>query len=581
MRKILKILLVGILFLTFVWSEDIVISQNYINRPVREIFISGNIIYSTEYILQAAAVTTRPGFPLNPLVLQEDMQKIMSLGTFQKVSLEIKPAETGLKVFFIVEENPVIKKINFHNGSSFSAESLKSSMQTKENDQLNYNLLNADLSKINQLYKENSYDLSSIAEVSITPTANLDIELSEPFVNEIIITGNVFTNKELIVREFALQKGSVFNGKTLQEDRNRIFSLGYFSQVSLPEITPAQVPGGVDIKITVAEKKKNNINFGIGVSSGEQFGFVRLSLLNIFNTGEQMYFNFQSGQQYKRTKLNYSFRYYNPWFFQKNLSFGYTRYLKFGYERLRNLNNLDDILNIKRDGFSVDFGFPLPFGRKYKFIFEYKDEQVLEAVDYPQIDYFNKSFAGTYIYDGLEASGEGTIIVGGELFKLRYEKGGSLEIANRQILVLGGVNFSRVDLVYDRFIPFDAKSTVGVRYKTGSFESDRERNILEGEEYAVGGGNTVRGYPDVEPFAIGPKLTLVNLEYRYLFQPQWQGVVFYDWGHAYSDINTSVKDYKSGYGFGLRFILPIGPLRFDLGRGEKFWIFHFGLGNTF
>lgn len=581
MRRQVSLLVSLLFWVGFLTAQEITISQELINRPVRTVAVSGNLIFSDAYIIQRAEVALQPGMPLSPFLIQEDMKKIMALGSFQKVGVECLATDTGIAVIYLVEENPLLKQVTFKNNVSFSAERLKRILKNREKEQLNYQTLSEDIERINKLYKQNNFDLSSVTQAKFISPAELEIELSEPRVGAIIITGNVFTDTELIRREFELQRGSIFNGKTLQEDRNRVFSLGYFSQVSLPEITPAQEPGEVDIKISVVEKKKNNINFGIGVSSGEQFGFARLSLLNIFNTGEQMYFNVQTGQQYKRSKLNYSFRYYNPWVFQRDLSFGFTRYLKFGYERLRTVSEVDDILNIRRDGFSTDLGFPLPFGRKYRFILEFKDELVQEAVEHPQIDYFNKSLAGTYIYDGLENSGEGAIIIGGEMFKLRYEKGGVLKIGENTLFDLGGVNFARIDMVYDRFLAIDQRSTVGFRYKTGVFESERETNILEGEEYSVGGGNTVRGYPDSEPFAIGPKLTLVNLEYRYLFHPQWQGVVFYDWGDAYSDINTSVKDYKSGYGFGLRFILPIGPLRFDLGRGEKFWIFHFGLGSTF
>jgi outer membrane protein insertion porin family len=580
MKQKFLILLV-LIFGAFLWGEDISIPQAYINRPVREVFISGNIIFSDEYIFQTAGTELCPGLPLNPLLLQEDMKKIMKLGSFQRVGVDCFAADTGIIVVYMVEENPLLNKITFRDNVSFSAERLKRLLKNKEHEQLNYRFLDEDIARINRLYKENNFDISSVTEAKFLEPDELLFAVSEPRVEDIIITGNIFTDTELIRREFSLQRGSVFNGKTLQEDRSRIFSLGYFSQVSLPEITPSREPGRVDIKIMVTEKKKNNLNFGLGVSSGEEFGFMRLSLLNIFNTGEQMYFNVQTGQEYKRSKLNYSFRYYNPWVFQRNLSFGFTRYLKFGYESMRTAAEIEDILNIRRDGFSTDLGFPLPFGRQYRFIFEYKEELVREAEDYPQVDYFNKSLAGTYIYDGLETSGEGAIIIGGEMLKLRYEKGGLLQMGEYTLFNLGGVNFARIDMVYDRFLPLDQKSTIGFRYKSGVFESDRQRNILEGEEYSVGGGNTVRGYPDSDPFAIGPKLTLVNLEYRYLFHPQWQGVLFYDWGDAYSDINTSIKDFKSGYGFGLRFILPIGPLRFDLGRGEKYWIFHFGLGSTF
>ncbi len=577
MKKILLILLFCILFQPGHSLE----SYELFNRPITAVSVSGNLVYSTEYILKTAKVTTARGYLLNPGILEEDQKKIFAMGTFQKVGVVYEPAAGGVRIIFHVQENPLVKQIKLKDCVSLDSSKLELGLRNRLNEQLNFNYLDEDIRWLNNQFKQSYFDLSSVSKTEFSDNTTLTFEITEPHINEIIITGNTYTKTELILREFSKKKGDIYNSAALQTDRNKIFNLGYFSRVSLPEITPAVEQGGVDVKIEVTEKKKNSVNFGLGITSGEQFGFLRLSLLNMLNTGEQMYFRFQSGQEHLRTKTNYSIRYFNPWFFQKNLSFGYTRYLKFGYEQLRNSDQSTDLLNIKRDGFSLDLGFPLFYNNKFRFITEYRDETVDEAVDYPIIHYTNQSLAGTFIYDGQQTISDGFIVVDGELFKVRYEKGGRLALFNQDLINFRGVDFSRIDIMYNRFIPLNEKTTLGFHYKTGSFESDRSKNILEGEEYAIGGTNTVRGYPDITPFAIGPKMTLINLEYRYMFNPQWQGVLFYDWGDAYTDTNISIKEFKSGYGLGLRIILPFGPLRFDLGRGEQFWIFHFGLGHAF
>ena len=252
-----------------------------------------------------------------------------------------------------------------------------------------------------------------------------------------------------------------------------------------------------------------------------------------------------------------------------------------GYERLKQRDVYDDIINAKRDGFSVDFGWTLPFGREYKFIAEYKDEAVKEDTESPRVGYINRTLSGAYIYDGLRSYEQTNVIRSGQLFKFKYERGGLFKFFNAWEFHLGETDIERVDLSYNYFLPLTAKGNLGVHYQYGAAATDRNRNVLEGDEYSVGGINSVRGYHDGYPFAIGSKQTIINLEYRYLFNPKFQGVLFYDWGNAYDDINVSVKEFKSGYGFGCRYILPVGPLSFDLGRGEKFWIFHFGLGYSF
>ncbi|GBR76898.1 putative surface antigen [Candidatus Termititenax persephonae] len=267
------------------------------------------------------------------------------------------------------------------------------------------------------------------------------------------------------------------------------------------------------------------------------------------------------------------------------MDWGASRYLTVRYERLRDTTQgTEDILPIRREGFSSDLGLPLPFGRRYRLTFEYKDEFVQEDPPRanPAVAYLNRSLAAVYTYDGLHYRGDTSIVTNGDFLRLRFENGGALNALNTTIFDLGGVDFRRNELRYSRFLALSNDNhVIGLNYHGGAYVSPRERNILEGEEYSVGGGTTVRGYADVEPFAVGPKLLVLNAEYRYIFNDYWQGVLFYDWGNAYTEPRVSVKDFQSGYGAGARISTPVGALRLDLARGSQWWIFHFGIGATF
>ena len=60
-----------------------------------------------------------------------------------------------------------------------------------------------------------------------------------------------------------------------------------------------------------------------------------------------------------------------------------------------------------------------------------------------------------------------------------------------------------------------------------------------------------------------------------------QGVVFVDWGAAFSG-DLSGSEMKMGRGIGVRFFTPLAPIRFDYGLGEdNSFILHFGLGQLF
>lgn len=112
------------------------------------------------------------------------------------------------------------------------------------------------------------------------------------------------------------------------------------------------------------------------------------------------------------------------------------------------------------------------------------------------------------------------------------------------------------------------------------------------ERFFAGGGTTLRGFPINEagpirnvPFCQagqttgcplvpvpigGDQLFIFNSELRYPIPiiSNLGGVVFYDGGNVYSQINFPefVNNYTNTVGVGLRYNTPIGPVRFDIGR---------------
>ncbi|HBL30202.1 MAG TPA: hypothetical protein DD490_25500 [Acidobacteria bacterium] len=63
----------------------------------------------------------------------------------------------------------------------------------------------------------------------------------------------------------------------------------------------------------------------------------------------------------------------------------------------------------------------------------------------------------------------------------------------------------------------------------------------------------------------GNGLLLLNLEYRFPIAGAFEGVAFYDAGNVWADWRRmDLQDVRSGAGGGLRWLSPIGPLRFDV-----------------
>ncbi|WP_235992358.1 autotransporter assembly complex protein TamA [Cellvibrio polysaccharolyticus] len=83
----------------------------------------------------------------------------------------------------------------------------------------------------------------------------------------------------------------------------------------------------------------------------------------------------------------------------------------------------------------------------------------------------------------------------------------------------------------------------------------------------------------------GRNLLVTSIEYDYLIRPQWAIAAFYDQGDASNDFKFN---FRRSVGLGVRWISPIGPVRFDIAcalddvrcgsSGLDGWGFHFSIG---
>jgi len=105
--------------------------------------------------------------------------------------------------------------------------------------------------------------------------------------------------------------------------------------------------------------------------------------------------------------------------------------------------------------------------------------------------------------------------------------------------------------------------------------------------FFAGGDQSVRGY-DYQTLSptnsdgdrIGGRYMIAgSLEYQYSFADRWRVAAFVDQGNSFSDLE--LPSLKTGVGFGLRWVSPVGPLRVDLAHpldGDGGIRLHFSMG---
>ena len=132
-------------------------------------------------------------------------------------------------------------------------------------------------------------------------------------------------------------------------------------------------------------------------------------------------------------------------------------------------------------------------------------------------------------------------------------------------------------------------------YRVGLAKGFDGQNIIPSERFEAGGGDSLRGFaynsvgpkdPFGEP-AGGEAVLIFNQELRYRNRGKWGFAAFWDFGNVFEHVEDVDLDLRHDLGVGLRWVSPVGLLRFDLAfpldrqPDEDRFQFIFSLGQVF
>ena len=472
------------------------------------------------------------------------------------------------------------------------------------------------------LYQEQGYAFVNVEMVPIpnnealTADIQIRIDKGEKYrVGKINITGNDPTFDKVVRRELQVNEGDVFRGGRLQASKQRIERLGYFDEVSFS--TPrGQGDNVLDVNFNVSEQPTGSFSLGLGFSNLEQFVFTaNVSKNNFLGLGYVM----SASVHWSRVRRQWQLQFFDPYFLDSRWTMRVN-----GYNITREFQ-----LNEYQRGGTVEIGRYLDNRDDFRLSVEY----TFEDVGLTSLDSFRENMLGGDLYrNGLTSTVGINLNMDKRNNRVRATKGvfasataslsGGFRLKNGKFLNLLGGDFNfvegRINLrVFQPIIPKSDRLIFRMNSTLGFVHSTDGRVIPFIHRYRAGGINSVRGYnwfslgPTVrgmcnsgrcsddpihsdDTLIVGGTQTWVNnfeIEAPIIKQAGISGVVFFDAGNAFGDpwgkSNISPLGLRFAYGAGVRWLSPIGPLRFEWGfpinprEGERKSVFDFSIGSFF
>jgi outer membrane protein insertion porin family len=518
---------------------------------------------------------------LTDFYLNEGFAKVV----IAKPVVSFNEKKKGLIVEIPISEGSKYKvgKIDISGNSLFSEPEIRKVMMIKEGSVFSQGLLDRDFRSIGNLYYEKGYISAQVVPIpSYRIQAkiidySLSIEEGElSYIEKIEIAGNKRTKDKVIKRELLIKEGEILSWDKVSKSRHKLALLGFFDNVDLSILSGSKENKKV-VKIEVEEGKRGTGLFGVNYSNQTGLaGSVQLNVVNLFGKGYSANLKSDFGKKI----LNYEVSFTDPWFLDRPISLGLGAW--------NNELSRDSYKESKRGGY-ISLGKPLrTFNRIY---IKYKLDQSrftdIEDSAPADVKDWKKKWEDRYATTSGIETGISRDTRAPNIFE--PERGGKLSLSCETAGgILGGdIDFYKPIFEASWYHPSLWKFILCLHTNFGFINPIGEDNIPDYEKFYLGGARTVRGYNErsIHPEAGGgDSFFLGNLEYRLPLGKGLTFALFFDSGQVWDRGQEELLDLKSGYGFGIRFNSPVGPLQFDYAwpMDEKEEPqFHFSIGPSF
>ncbi len=383
-------------------------------------------------------------------------------------------------------------------------------------------------------------------------------------IRDVRVAGNVVTRDRVIRRELLIRPGDDYHRGRIRASESRLLNLGFFSAAQAL-IEPSPEPGAYDLVFEVEEAQVGQASVGLGFSSIDQItGFLEVSHGNFDLTawppvggGQKVRFRLAAGT--RRTDAELSFT--EPYFLGRRLSLGVDLHH-------RELQFLSRYYDQRETGGRVALTRPIgPFSR------------ATIAYGLDRYNIFNLADdAGAILREeeGVRFKSATTLTVSRDTRDrtLIPTRGHRLSLSTSVAgSVLGGdTDIYRIDARAVQYVPLWFGHVLSFRAESGVVDTHSgAARVPLFDRYFLGGAYTLRAFDfrdvgprDEDERSIGGRtMAFGAVEYTV---PVIDGVrlaAFLDAGMVWEDAYRIDRGLNSGYGLGVRFDIPMLPLRFD------------------
>jgi outer membrane protein insertion porin family len=537
---------------------------------------------------------------------------------FRVGNLEVKEVDaTGLEVKPLKGKKKLRETITLEKGDWFSRATIAK-----------------DLQEIRRIYRD-----AGFANVQVEPQTQLDqskrrVHVSvvitrgpKVYIERIFIGGNTKTRDKVIRREIQIFEGEAYSQTKVELSKARVTQLGFFERVEVSEEQGTQ-PDHIVLDFEVVERSTGTLQVGAGFSSFESFIFTsQIQQQNLFGNGQSLSLQMQISGLRQLLQLQFV----EPYFLDTQWTLGLE-----AFKTIRQFQ----AFSRNSTGGSVTLGHPL-FVNELRLFGQYKGEQV--EIGSRTSGFFGAGGGaqGLRVFDrlplanlfrsGFTSSIKGTLTWDSRDNRLFPTNGvyssASTEIADS---LIGSDNDFIRHRIFTRFYkPILAGIVFKANAEWGLVTSKQTQGVPVFERFFLGGILNVRGFP---LFGLGPRAGLnttldpnspiapsgvviggnmqafynLELEFPILESVGIRGVVFTDGGNAWNTesvlcqapvptlgdattdpCSSNILNMRHSWGWGIRWISPMGPLRFEWGVPinrrpyEQPVIFEFTMGNFF